>query len=90
MIDVVHPCVTKGATLSEWAAMRSVQADEILAIGDNHNDLEMLNFAGTPVVMENGVAELKNRGWHVTRSNDEDGVALAIERFALMEQPECR
>ncbi len=89
MIDVVHPGVTKGATLSEWAAMRSVHADEILAIGDNHNDLEMLNFAGTPVVMENGVAELKNRGWHVTRSNDEDGVAIAIERFALMEQPEC-
>lgn len=85
MIDVVNSCVTKGATLSEWAGIRSVPAEEILAIGDNHNDLEMLNFAGTPVVMENGVAELKNRGWHVTRSNDEDGVAVAIERFAFKE-----
>jgi Cof subfamily protein (haloacid dehalogenase superfamily) len=89
MIDVIHPAVTKGATLSEWAALRSIAPQEILAIGDNHNDLEMLSFAGTPVVMENGVAELKSRGWHITRSNDEDGVAAAIQRFALRETPEC-
>ncbi len=89
MIDVLHPRVTKGATLSEWAAHRSIPADDILAIGDNHNHLEMLSFAGTPVVMENSVAELKTRGWHVTRSNDDDGVAAAIQRFALTETPEC-
>ncbi len=89
MIDVIHPKVTKGAALSEWAAFRSIARDEILAIGDNHNDLEMLSFAGVPVVMENCVPELKNRGWHVTRSNDEDGVAAAIELFALKETPEC-
>jgi hydroxymethylpyrimidine pyrophosphatase-like HAD family hydrolase len=39
--------------------------------------------------MENSVAELKTRGWHVTRSNDNDGVAAAIEQFALTETPEC-
>lgn len=89
MIDVIHPKVTKGATLAEWAAHRSIERSEILAIGDNHNDLEMLNFAGTPVVMENGVPELKNRGWHITSSNDEDGVAAAIKRFALKEPSEC-
>jgi hydroxymethylpyrimidine pyrophosphatase-like HAD family hydrolase len=89
MIDVIHPAVTKGATLSEWAGLRSIAPEEILAIGDNHNDLEMLNFAGTPVVMENSVAELKSRGWHITGSNDEDGVAAAIQRFALKETPEC-
>jgi Cof subfamily protein (haloacid dehalogenase superfamily) len=85
MIDVIHPKVTKGATLAEWTAARGVTAAEILAIGDNHNDMEMLSFAGVPVVMENGVPELKKQGWHVTRSNDEDGVAAAIERFALAE-----
>jgi Cof subfamily protein (haloacid dehalogenase superfamily) len=89
MIDVIHPRVTKGATLSEWAALRSIAREEIMAIGDNHNDLEMLSFAGVPVVMENCVAELKTRGWHVTRSNDDDGVAAAIELFALKETPEC-
>jgi Cof subfamily protein (haloacid dehalogenase superfamily) len=85
MIDVTHPKVTKGATLSEWAGVQGVAREEILAIGDNHNDLEMLNFAGTPVVMGNAVAELKGYGWHETHSNDEDGVAAAIERFALKE-----
>jgi hydroxymethylpyrimidine pyrophosphatase-like HAD family hydrolase len=89
MIDVIHPRVTKGATLSEWAGLRSIAAEEILAIGDNHNDLEMLSFAGIPVVMENSVPELKTRGWHVTRSNDNDGVAAAIQLFALKETLEC-
>jgi Cof subfamily protein (haloacid dehalogenase superfamily) len=89
MIDVLSPRITKGATLSEWAVLRSISPNEILAIGDNHNDLEMLNFAGTPVVMENSVAELKTRGWHMTRSNDDDGVAAAIHLFALRETPEC-
>jgi Cof subfamily protein (haloacid dehalogenase superfamily) len=85
MIDVIHPGVSKGAALAEWAMVRGVAREEILAIGDNHNDLEMLSFAGVPVVMENGVPELKERGWHVTGSNDNDGVAAAIDRFALAE-----
>lgn len=89
MIDVIHPAITKGSTLSEWAALRGIAGGDILAIGDNHNDLEMLSFAGIPVVMGNGVPELKARGWHVTQSNDEDGVAAAIWQFALQEAPEC-
>lgn len=89
MIDVINPRVSKGATLAEWAGLRGIARQEILAIGDNHNDEEMLSFAGIPVVMENAVPELKSRGWHITHTNDEDGVAAAIERFALPETPEC-
>jgi Cof subfamily protein (haloacid dehalogenase superfamily) len=89
MIDILNPRISKGVTLAEWAALRGVRREEILAIGDNHNDEEMLSFAGIPVVMENAVAELKTRGWHMTRSNDEDGVAEAIERFALRETTGC-
>ena len=85
MIDVIHPAVSKGAALSQWAGVRGIPRDEILAIGDNHNDLEMLSFAGVPVVMGNSVPALKERGWPVTASNDEDGVAVAIRRFALPE-----
>jgi len=88
MIDVIHAGVTKGTTLAEWTATRGIAPEEILAIGDNHNDMEMLSFAGIPVVMGNCVAELKQRGWHITGSNDEDGVAAAIERFALAETVE--
>jgi hypothetical protein len=87
MIDVIQAGITKGATLAEWTAVRGIAPEEILAIGDNHNDLEMLCFAGVPVVMGNCVSELKQRGWHVTASNDEDGVAVAIEQFALAERP---
>ncbi|HET7105997.1 MAG TPA: Cof-type HAD-IIB family hydrolase [Candidatus Acidoferrum sp.] len=89
MIDVLNPRVSKGVALAEWAALRGIARQEILAIGDNHNDEEMLSFAGIPVVMENAVPELKTRGWHVTHTNDNDGVAAAIERFALPELPEC-
>jgi Cof subfamily protein (haloacid dehalogenase superfamily) len=87
MIDVIHPSVSKGAALAEWAGLRGVSPEEILAIGDNHNDMEMLSFAGVPVVMGNSVRELKARGWAITRSNDEDGVAAAIEQYALQTVP---
>jgi HAD superfamily hydrolase (TIGR01484 family) len=89
MIDVINPRCSKGASLAEWAALRGVAREEVLAIGDNHNDLEMLTFAGIPVVMGNGVAELKGFGWHETASNDEGGVAAAIEHFALREAAPC-
>ena len=89
MIDVLPPGCTKGAALAEWAALQGLQREEILAVGDNHNDLEMLEFAGIPVVMQNSVPALKSYGWHETHSNDEDGVAAAIERFALSEAASC-
>ena len=90
MIDVLHPTVSKGASLAEWAGIRGITREEILAIGDNHNDLEMLSFAGTPVAMGNCVPALKEQGWHVTRTNDEDGVAAAIELFVLSKAAECQ
>lgn len=89
MIDVIPQGCSKGSTLAEWAALRGIAREEILAIGDNHNDLEMLTFAGIPVVMGNSVAELKTYGWHETGTNDENGVALAIEKFALREAASC-
>jgi hydroxymethylpyrimidine pyrophosphatase-like HAD family hydrolase len=52
-----------------------------MAIGDNHNDREMLEFAGVPVIMGNACEELRSNRWHVTCSHDEHGVARAIEQF---------
>jgi Cof subfamily protein (haloacid dehalogenase superfamily) len=85
MLDVLPSGCTKGAALADWAKSQGLQRDEILAVGDNHNDFEMLEFAGIAVVMQNCVPELKTYGWHETHSNDESGVAAAIERFALGE-----
>jgi Cof subfamily protein (haloacid dehalogenase superfamily) len=89
MLDVLPPGCTKGAALADWAKSQRLQRGEILAIGDNHNDFEMLEFAGIAVVMQNSVPELKAFGWHQTHSNDESGVASAIERFALREAASC-
>lgn len=89
MIDVLNPKCSKGSSLKEWARLRGYQRAEIMTVGDNHNDLEMLRFAGIPVVMGNSVPELKTFGWHETRSNDEAGVADAIERFALRKAETC-
>jgi hydroxymethylpyrimidine pyrophosphatase-like HAD family hydrolase len=54
-----------------------------MAIGDNLNDIEMLQFAGLPVVMGNSVPELKSLGWRETLSNEQGGVAAAIELYAF-------
>jgi Cof subfamily protein (haloacid dehalogenase superfamily) len=89
MIDILNPRCSKGSTLEEWAALRGFAREEVMAIGDNHNDLEMLSYAGIPIVMGNGVAELKNFGWHETGTNDQNGVAAAIEQFAFREAAPC-
>ncbi len=83
MVDVIRAGCSKGAALVEWAARRGLSRNEVMAIGDNHNDREMLEFAGCPIVMGNAVAELKALGWPVTGTNDEAGVAAALEAFVL-------
>jgi Cof subfamily protein (haloacid dehalogenase superfamily) len=84
LVDVLHPCASKGTGVEAAAAELSIAAEEVMAIGDNHNDLEMLRYAGTGVVMANAESQLLNaEEFFQTASNDEDGVALAIERFIL-------
>ena len=83
MVDVIRLKCSKGATLAEWTELRGFRREEVMAIGDNFNDREMLEFAGLPVVMANSVPELKILGWRETLSNDESGVAAAIREYAL-------
>jgi Cof subfamily protein (haloacid dehalogenase superfamily) len=83
LVDVLRPGVNKGAALAAWARQRGIVREEIMAIGDNWNDREMLDFAGLPVVMGNAVPGLKSLGWSVTLSNDECGVARAIRQHAF-------
>jgi len=83
LVDVVQAGCNKGRTLRDWADRRGIPCERVMAIGDNLNDLEMLEFAGMPIVMENALAELKARGWAVTGTSDEAGVARAIETFIL-------
>jgi hydroxymethylpyrimidine pyrophosphatase-like HAD family hydrolase len=83
LIDVTAPAATKGRALAWRASLLGVTRDQVMAVGDNFNDLEMLEYAGLPVVMANAVAGLKERGWAVTGDNDDAGLAVAIRKFAL-------
>ena len=84
LVDIIHPQASKGAGVAAAAAELGIAREEVMAIGDNFNDLEMLEFAGTGVVMANADATLRERNdFHPTASNEEDGVALAIEKFIL-------
>jgi Cof subfamily protein (haloacid dehalogenase superfamily) len=80
MIDVLNTGCSKGHALERWATHRGYERSEVMAIGDNHNDVEMLEFAGHPVIMGNACAELRSRGWRQTGTNAECGVAAAIEK----------
>lgn len=87
LIDIVNPAASKGAGVAAAAAELGVAREDIMAIGDNYNDLEMLLFAGTGVVMANAPLSLREiAGLHPTASNRDDGVALAIEQFILNPQ----
>ena len=82
LVDVIAAGCSKGATLAEWVRRRGWSREDVMAIGDNLNDMEMLEYAGLPVVMGNSVPELKSLGWRETLSNDQGGVAAAIELYA--------
>ena len=86
LIDVTAPGATKGRALAWRAAQLGIDRREVMAVGDNFNDLEMLEFAGVPVVMANSVPGLLERGWAVTGDNEHGGLAEAIRRFALSQR----
>ncbi|HEV2177504.1 MAG TPA: HAD-IIB family hydrolase [Terriglobia bacterium] len=83
ILDVMNRRCSKGSALARWAGQCGIEPNEVMAIGDNHNDLEMLQFAGMPVLMANRAPGFDGDGWPVTLSNDEDGVAAAIRRYIL-------
>ena len=79
IIDVLNRGCSKGHALERWAGHRGLSREEVMAIGDNYNDIEMLEFAGVPVIMGNARDDLKQNGWRVTLSNEQNGVAAAVE-----------
>lgn len=82
-LEILHPEAGKGRALETLAAHLGVSPKRIMAIGDQENDLVMLEFAGVAVAMGNAIDAVKAVADHVTTSNNEDGVAIAIERYVL-------
>lgn len=88
MLDVIHARCSKGLALEQLAARLGITREQVMAIGDNFNDLDMLEFAGLPVVMGNSAEEFRKdtvsrRGWRLTRDCDSHGVAHALREHVL-------
>jgi len=83
ILDILPAGCSKGAAILALAATRGIEPAQIMAIGDNWNDVSMLEIAGSAVLMDNAPEDLKDlartRNWRLGRSNINDGVAEAIE-----------
>jgi Cof subfamily protein (haloacid dehalogenase superfamily) len=87
LLDILPPNSSKGSGLEKLAGTENIDREEVMAIGDNFNDIEMLEFAGTSVVMGNADQSLLERDeFYTTLSNDESGVSIAIGRFILEQE----
>jgi hydroxymethylpyrimidine pyrophosphatase-like HAD family hydrolase len=83
LVDVCAAETTKGTGLAALAAHLGIDRSEVMAVGDNFNDREMLEWAGVGVVMGNAAPDLLAAGFEPTGRNDDAGLADAIRRFAL-------
>lgn len=78
-IEVNHINAQKGIAVSKYADMLNIPLDNVMAIGDNNNDVSMLKVAGISYAMQNGSAEVKHLARYIAAPNDQDGVGKAIE-----------
>ncbi|HYF83930.1 MAG TPA: Cof-type HAD-IIB family hydrolase [Clostridia bacterium] len=82
-LEVMNQGVTKGNAVKMLAEMYGIKREEIIAIGDNENDISMIEYAGMGIAMGNAEESLKSVANHITGDYQEDGVAEAIKRFIL-------
>jgi hypothetical protein len=87
-VEVLPPNTSKGVALKTLTKELNIPTERVLAIGDGENDLEMLQYAGMGVAIGNAIELLKDTADEVVGTNDEDGVAEAIERFVLHQPAE--
>ena len=78
LLDIIARGWSKGAALAAWVRRLHLNAANVMAVGDNLNDREMLEYVGFPIVMGNAVDPLKSLGWPVTATHDECGLAEVI------------
>lgn len=82
-LECVPLGIDKAASLNQLIEKLDVQPEEIIACGDNYNDLSMINFAGLGVAMANAPIDIQKQADYVTYSNEEEGVAHVVEKFIL-------
>ena len=83
ILEILHPTASKWRALAQLAAQRGITLEEILAVGDDYNDLDMIRYAGLGIAMGNAVEALRDVADYVTGSNADDGLVQALERFVF-------
>jgi Cof subfamily protein (haloacid dehalogenase superfamily) len=83
-IDVQHAEASKGRALEQLAKLRGADRSRVLAIGNYYNDVGMLEYAGLGIAMNNSPDDVKSAADAVTMSNDEDGVAAALQKYLYL------
>lgn len=78
-LEVLNKSANKGLALKDLAELLSIPKERIVAIGDNQNDIDMLEYAGTAIGMGNAIEDVKSVSDHITAANDDDGVAKALK-----------
>jgi len=84
-LEIMSPGHSKWRALSRLLELEGLTAEQVIGIGDEVNDLEMIRHAGLGVAMGNAIPAVKAVADYTTRSNEEDGVAYVVERFLLKE-----
>lgn len=82
-LEVLNPLASKGKAVAALAEQLELTPDQVMCIGDNENDMDMIEYAGIGVAMGNAVDSVKAIADYITESDANDGVAVAIERFVL-------
>ncbi|PJG57613.1 Cof-type HAD-IIB family hydrolase [Aeromonas cavernicola] len=82
-VELVQPGCSKGNRLAQWAASQGIAMADIVAFGDNNNDISMFEQVGLAVAMGNAASQVRAYAQQVTADHNEDGIALALQRWVL-------
>ncbi|MPN29713.1 Sugar phosphatase YidA [bioreactor metagenome] len=82
-LEVMNKGINKGNAIRILGEIYGIKREEIIAMGDNENDISMIEYAGMGIAMGNAVDDLKKKADYITACYDEDGVAQAIEKLVL-------
>lgn len=83
LLEIVPSNVSKGLTLEKLASLLGVKQEEVIAIGDDENDISMIKYAGLGIAMGNAKETVKQVADYITLTNEENGVGEAIKKFIL-------
>ena len=83
LLEIVPPNVNKGETLKYLSESMGIDRDEVIAIGDEENDISMIMYAGMGVAMGNAKESVKQVANHITTTNNQNGVGEVIKKFIL-------